>query len=488
MATIKRGKRIANATPITLLFAIGTFVLIAALYLSPVDPLTSVVIALLALGITGVVIRRANGLEGTYGLYIFGGSRGIGTIRRMAHNRKRFWEFFVQVGMVLSFGFLSYFIFRGQIGKRALIVGLLLTALLMFVLFPYTSLALQFIKLPHGGNLAQQVTPSLQLSPLGYALFATSLIGGFALFFIIVLVIAAGGILSSIFTVASSIVTSQPVNYTAVLANSQPGVLPALPGITIPFFAGILSLAILLVAHEFSHGALADIYKANVRRVGLLMFGVIPVGAFVEPNEKKVNKLSAVKQNRIFIAGITANFALTFIFFALTIIMLTYVAPSLFSTHVVISATVPGSPAASAGMQVNSTLIAWNNYPVSDIPSLQSAAAGDTAFGPVNVVTNNGTYNLTANATGKIGVELVQMSLSTSTSLYASFLMFLYQLVVLSFVLNFFVALMNLMPIPGFDGWRIYKNTIKNPRALYLFSLFVVALIVILTLPWIWNI
>ena len=60
-----------------------------------------------------------------------------------------------------------------------------------------------------------------------------------------------------------------------------PGV--EMPGSTIyvPLGYGLISLATVLIVHEFSHGILSRVEKINIKSVGLLLFTILP-GAFVE--------------------------------------------------------------------------------------------------------------------------------------------------------------------------------------------------------------
>ena len=51
-------------------------------------------------------------------------------------------------------------------------------------------------------------------------------------------------------------------------------------------------------------------------------------------------------------------------------------------------------------------------------------------------------------------------------------------------LLNFLVAVVNLLPIPGFDGWRLYKVNIKNERLVNTFAALIIILILINIIPW----
>ena len=55
-------------------------------------------------------------------------------------------------------------------------------------------------------------------------------------------------------------------------------------------------------------------------------------------------------------------------------------------------------------------------------------------------------------------------------------------------LLNFLVAVVNLLPIPGLDGYRIYVVNIKNKKFVSLLIALIVAGIVINALPWLFYI
>ena len=94
----------------------------------------------------------------------------------------------------------------------------------------------------------------------------------------------------------------------------SPQMLIGLPGINpvIPIGYGILALSIAIVVHEFSHGILAMVGKIKVKALGL-MFLIVPIGAFVEPDEDEMESISARKRSRIFAAGPTTNLILAFL-------------------------------------------------------------------------------------------------------------------------------------------------------------------------------
>ncbi|MGA1847782.1 MAG: site-2 protease family protein [Thermoplasmatota archaeon] len=127
---------------------------------------------------------------------------------------------------------------------------------------------------------------------------------GFILFFSGMVLMFFMLALSAYFTVTSPLV--QPVGAQEVLV---------LPGINpyVPFIFGIIGLIVAVVAHEFSHGIIARAEGFKVKALGLL-FILIPVGAFMEPDEEEVEKGPRKSRMRMFTAGPMINFILAFIF------------------------------------------------------------------------------------------------------------------------------------------------------------------------------
>ena len=79
------------------------------------------------------------------------------------------------------------------------------------------------------------------------------------------------------------------------------------PGfIGIPFWFWIITIAFILIPHEFFHGIMARADKIKLKSVGLMMFAVFP-GAFVEPDEKQLGKAKILKKLRVFAAGSFMN-------------------------------------------------------------------------------------------------------------------------------------------------------------------------------------
>ncbi|MEE9474489.1 MAG: site-2 protease family protein, partial [Candidatus Hydrothermarchaeaceae archaeon] len=75
---------------------------------------------------------------------------------------------------------------------------------------------------------------------------------------------------------------------TYILKLPMEGAKAVIPGVTIPFWYGIIGLITVLVVHEFAHGIIAMSEDVPVKNLGAAFLTIIPIGAFVEPDEEKL--------------------------------------------------------------------------------------------------------------------------------------------------------------------------------------------------------
>ncbi len=94
----------------------------------------------------------------------------------------------------------------------------------------------------------------------------------------------------------------------------SPQMMLGLPGINpvIPIGYGVVALVVAIVVHEFSHGILAMASRLKVKALGVI-FLIVPIGAFVEPDEEELEETSARKRSRVFAAGPTTNIVLALV-------------------------------------------------------------------------------------------------------------------------------------------------------------------------------
>jgi membrane-associated protease RseP (regulator of RpoE activity) len=204
-----------------------------------------------------------------------------------------------------------------------------------------------------------------------------------------------------------------------------------------------------------------------------------------------VKRLGSLKQTWIFSSGVAANFITAIVFFALLLLLLNYVVPYAYQYGIVVTGTIAGYPANGVlkdGMQI----LQWNGRSISNISSLVAAGAQDRPNSTIYVATDSGNFSfrvvpLQGNASkGIIGVNLGYQPIIRTP--YAKSVYFIFTLIALSMLLNFLVAVVNLLPVPGFDGWRIYKANIKSKKLVRFAAALVVAGLIINALPWLFYI
>lgn len=75
----------------------------------------------------------------------------------------------------------------------------------------------------------------------------------------------------------------------------------------------IVALAIVAVVHEFSHGIFARLHGFKIHSTGFAFLGPV-LGAFVEPDDKQMNKASKFKQLTVLGAGTFSNVLMAILF------------------------------------------------------------------------------------------------------------------------------------------------------------------------------
>jgi membrane-associated protease RseP (regulator of RpoE activity) len=160
---------------------------------------------------------------------------------------------------------------------------------------------------------------------------------------------------------------NQPQNFLVV-----PGVNDFLPLAVAPEI--VFGLLIGLVVHEGGHGLLCRVEDIDIESMGVVFLAILPVGAFVEPDEESQSTADRGARTRMFAAGVTNNFALTAVAFALLfgpVIGTIGVAPG-----VAVDGAYPGSPAAAAGLDQGDRITAVAGRPIETEGDLDAALLG----------------------------------------------------------------------------------------------------------------
>ena len=282
--------------------------------------------------------------------------------------------------------------------------------------------------------------------------------------------------------------------------GAAPGIQPVLPfaakGVFfVPFAYWIISIFVIAVIHEFSHGVLARAYNITVKSSGFAFLGaLVPVipAAFVEPDEEQMKKRSAWQQLSVFAAGPGANIfmaiAMIFLFGIqlpflpaglvekTTVIDINELGTSLITfSGLLINKIDAGSPAEQAGIRLGQTIVAVNGVQVGErdriLETLTSLQAGQTT----TISMSDGTEKMlvlgehpTDKTRGYIGVGFDSQTVYDPVAIArygdmgVAILYFLVSLTMWIFLLSLGIGLFNLVPLGPIDGGRMLKLALEK--------------------------
>jgi membrane-associated protease RseP (regulator of RpoE activity) len=105
-------------------------------------------------------------------------------------------------------------------------------------------------------------------------------------------------------------------------AVSQPSNVLVIPGVNdfLPLSVApeiVAGLFVGIVVHEFGHGLMCRVEDIDVESMGLALLAVLPIGAFVEPEQESQEAADRGAKARMFAAGVANNFLVVVLTFAL---------------------------------------------------------------------------------------------------------------------------------------------------------------------------
>ena len=139
-----------------------------------------------------------------------------------------------------------------------------------------------------------------------------------------------------------------------------------IPGINpyLPIIYGWIAIFIGLVIHELSHGVIARAVDIPVRSSGIMFFLFLPIGAFVEVDDAKLDSVSFKKSGRIIAAGAGSNIVVGLIALILLVGVVNTMEPV--ADGIPVSKIVVDSPANIAGLLPGDIITHLNDIPVDD--------------------------------------------------------------------------------------------------------------------------
>lgn len=250
-------------------------------------------------------------------------------------------------------------------------------------------------------------------------------------------------------------------------------------GFYVPFFYWIISIFIIALVHEFSHGIYARLHGMKIKSSGFAFLNIIiPIlpAAFVEPDEEQLMKSSRKKQLDVFAAGPFSNILFAFIFLGLLMLLAGPIAGSVIeNTGVGITGLMDeGSnyPAEKAGMGIDEVITQVEDIEITNIDEfmgvLQNSSPGDT----ISITTTEQNYEIElAQHPENKSMAILGVMVNQDTGIKDSFIggkyigafiIWLMGLIYWLFVLNLGIGLFNLAPLGPIDGGRMLLVTLEK--------------------------
>lgn len=248
------------------------------------------------------------------------------------------------------------------------------------------------------------------------------------------------------------------------------------PFFYIPFSYFIIAIFIIATIHEFSHGIVARYFKVKIKSSGFAFFAIlIPIlpAAFVEPNDEQVKKLKTKQQMAIYAAGPMSNIFLAVLFGLILFISIIGMGGVTDTNVLILNYTAYSGedidgmyPTERANVSLGNKLLKLDDVYINSISDFVNFMENSKSGQEIVLTTNTTSYNLVLDShpqnpeNGYLGLIAFESSeyipeFKEKFSFWIPALEWFLGLLVILFLFNLGVGLMNLAPIGGLDGGQI---------------------------------
>lgn len=245
------------------------------------------------------------------------------------------------------------------------------------------------------------------------------------------------------------------------------------PVLSIPFWYWLIGVFVIITSHESMHAVFARLAKVPIKTYGIITLLVLPIGAFVDPDMKKVKKLKLAEKLRIYSAGSFANLVVGFLVFLIAFASFSMFGALTESVGIKIGSTISGTPAHEAG--VSGILYKIDNTSINSTQGLSLFMEKILPGENLTLYTTEGIFPIKT-INHPENKSLPFMGIGNLTNVYRYKRMFtgyvpetvlngiFVWLNLLSWllVLNIGVAIFNMLPVRPLDGGLIYEEIFKK--------------------------
>ncbi len=239
----------------------------------------------------------------------------------------------------------------------------------------------------------------------------------------------------------------------------------------VPFEYWIISIFLLATVHEMAHGIIARYYNIKIKSSGFaflsILLPIIPA-AFVEPDEKDLEKKPAKQQIAVYSAGPVSNF-----FFAIIAFLLLFSLSALFQpTGLMVQQINENSYLLNTSFNyTNEKIIGINNETINSLSDLKNALSKTKPGDTILLKTNVSSYEVKLlkhpdKDSGYIGASFIELKELNSDLIFLKpikpLIIWINGLLYFLVILNLGIGLFNLLPLLIADGGRIYYVIFKD--------------------------
>ena len=242
----------------------------------------------------------------------------------------------------------------------------------------------------------------------------------------------------------------------------------------VPFWYWIIAVFIVVSVHEPMHAIFARIENIRVKNMGFFLLFLLPLGAFADPDEKQLKRISSMKKLRIYVAGSFGNFIVALLMIGLLIVSNYFINYSFDSIGVEFENTLPDTPADVARLE--GIIVKINDKDVKSVYDLSLILQNIKPNEIITITTTKGifTFSTAENpdvpSTAFIGISrpktvfvysgiLKGFGMPSDTTLFA--IAWILGLLEWLFVINLGIGIVNLFPLKPLDGGLMFEEIFK---------------------------
>lgn len=252
----------------------------------------------------------------------------------------------------------------------------------------------------------------------------------------------------------------------------------AIPGVLlVPWWIWIISVAFVIIPHETMHGIMCRIDNIRIKSVGWVLLLVLP-GAFVEPDEKQLNKASRKTKMRVYAAGAFTNIVIAGVMLIILVLSFSF---AFHRNGLVFDA----NDNSSFGRNMTAALLEVNGVKTTNVNVLLSELAkhkkGDvielktaqlnsvvpdvslkeSMFSAGFITKNISSQNITLKGGEKAALGIyVKREFSYANP--GPFSIELHNLLFWLFAFSLFVGIVNILPLKPLDGGLLFEEIVKK--------------------------